>query len=251
MVSGTDIRRPRGQLGGADGPPPTYGPCRLMDFELEMAFFVGKGNALGDPITMDQADDHIFGACLMNDWSARDIQKWEYVPLGPFNAKNVGTTISPWIVTMEALEEFRVAGEVQEPVPLDYLREDDHAVYDINLEVSIQGEDMPAPHVVSRSNARHLYWSFKQQLVHHTSTGCNMRPGDLLGSGTISGPEPGSYGSMLEISWKGTKPVTMPDGSQRRFLADGDTVAMSGYCQGNGYRIGFGECTSSVMPAHK
>jgi fumarylacetoacetase len=222
---------------------------------LNSAFFYGgKGNKLGQPISMKEAEQHIFGVVLLNDWSARDIQKWEYVPLGPFGAKNFGTTISPWIVSMDALDAFRIPGIKQAPVPLAYLKEadgSDPAAYDINLNVSIRGKDMKDAFTVSRSNAKYLYWSMKQQLVHHTITGCNMNPGDLLGTGTISGPEPGSYGSMLEITWRGSKPVTLPDGSQRKFLLDGDEVLMTGFAQCEGYRIGFGECRGAILPIAK
>merc|ERR1711939_1242755 len=221
-----------------------------MDFELEMAFFVGPGNDMGHPLSMAEVEDHIFGCVVMNDWSARDIQKWEYVPLGPFGAKNFGTTISPWVVTMEALEPFRCQGKAQvEPELLPYLRQPGPQSYDIDLTVGIQAADMEEPHIVTRSNLKHLYYSMAQQLVHHSVTGCNMRPGDLLGSGTISGPDEASRGSMLEICWKGTKPVPMPDGSERKFLKDGDTVVMRGVCNGDGYKIGFGPCDGQVLPA--
>jgi fumarylacetoacetase len=254
VLSGVDIHRPQGQI-SADEKTPTFEPCKLLDFELELGFFYGgKGNKLGQPISMKEAEQHIFGVVLLNDWSARDIQKWEYVPLGPFGAKNFGTTISPWIVSMDALDAFRIPGIKQAPVPLAYLKEadgSDPAAYDINLNVSIRGKDMKDAFTVSRSNAKYLYWSMKQQLVHHTITGCNMNPGDLLGTGTISGPEPGSYGSMLEITWRGSKPVTLPDGSQRKFLLDGDEVLMTGFAQCEGYRIGFGECRGAILPIAK
>jgi len=251
VVSGTPVRRPMGQTKADDAPAPIFSPCRLLDFELEMAFFVGPGNELGDRIPIEQAEDHIFGVVVMNDWSARDIQKWEYVPLGPFTAKNFATTISPWVVTMEALEPFRSKSlyPQTEPEPLPYLKDDSAASYDIKLEVNLQSAKMDKPTTICRSNALHLYWTMKQQLVHHAVTGCNMCPGDLLGSGTISGPTPDSYGSMLEICWKGTKPLTLPSGEERRFLADGDTVTLVGYCQGEGYRIGFGECAGQILPA--
>jgi fumarylacetoacetase len=253
VVSGTDLKRPKGQLITPDTPqgPPTHGTCRLMDFELEMALYVGSGNKLGEPMTMDDAENSIFGLTTMNDWSARDIQKWEYVPLGPFGAKNFGTTVSPWIVTMEALEPFRIENQRQEPEPLAYLKEtrkEGLECYDIKLEVTIQGAEHKEPQRISLSNAKYLYWNFKQQLVHHTVTGCNMNPGDLLGSGTISGPTDTEYGSMLELSWKGTKEVAMADGSIRKFLKDGDEVNMIGWCQGEGYRVGFGDCKGRVLP---
>jgi len=271
VVSGTDIRRPCGQL-QTDAVDPskgsTYGPCRLMDFELEMAFFVGGApTELGEPVTMEEAEDHIFGMVLMNDWSARDIQKWEYVPLGPFGAKNFGTSISPWVVSLDALEPFRCAtsaGQQDNPVPLPYLVDPNYSSYDISLEVGIKpkqpdgdgggvaAEDDAGGEVsiVSRSNFRHLYWSIKQQLVHHTVTGCNMKPGDLLGSGTISGDSPEKFGSMLELSWKGSKEVPLTGGGVRKFLQDGDTVVMKGVCVGEGKaRIGFGACVGTVLPA--
>jgi fumarylacetoacetase len=255
VVSGTPVRRPRGQLSPAEaGGNPSYGTCRLMDFELEMAFFVGgPENKMGDSISMQEASDRIFGYVVMNDWSARDIQKWEYVPLGPFGGKNLGTTVSPWIVTPDALEPFLTAQQTQDPKPLPYLTEakdDTPPCFDIKLQVTVQGEGMKEPHTVSVSNAKYLYWSFKQQLVHHAVTGCNMRAGDLLGSGTISGPTEAEYGSMLELCWKGTKEIKMPDGSIRKFLKDKDEVNLIGYCQGEGYRVGFGPCKGVVLPAH-
>jgi len=249
VVSGTPLRRPRGQTRPADDQPPVFGPCRLLDFELEMAFFYGGGeNALGEAVPIERAHEHIFGMTLMNDWSARDIQKWEYVPLGPFTAKNLGTSISPWVVTMEALAPFAVDNYAQEPTPLPYLQHSDPYSFDIELAVALKPEG-GAESVVSRSNFRHMYWTMKQQLAHHSVTGCNMRPGDLLASGTISGPEPSSYGSMLELSWRGTKPLTLADGSQRKFLQDGDEVVMRGFCERDGVRVGFGECRGVVLPA--
>ena len=223
-----------------------------MDFELEMGAFVGPGNALGSPMSVSQADEALFGLVLMNDWSARDVQKWEYVPLGPFNGKNLMTTISPWVVPMAALEPFRIAGEPQVPPPLPYLREgkdEGKSAYNIQLAVSIQGAGMDKPKCVCTSNAKYLYWSFRQMLAHHTSTGCNMRPGDLIGSGTISGTTEDSFGSMLELCWKGTKDVDLGNWHKRKFLKDGDSVTLTGYCQGDGYRIGFGQCTGKVLPA--
>merc|ERR1719312_1826871 len=214
VVSGTPIRRPNGQTVAGDDVPPKFGPCRLMDFELETAFFTGPATKMGDPIPIEKAGDHIFGMVLMNDWSARDIQKWEYVPLGPFGAKNLGTTISPWVVTMEALMPFAFPNYVQDPTPFPYLQHNDAYTFDVALEVSIQPEGEANSSVVSRSNFKHMYWTMKQQLVHHTVTGCNMRPGDLLASGTISGPEPSSYGSMLELSWRGAKTVALGSSGQ-------------------------------------
>merc|ERR1719450_1096368 len=250
VVSGTPIRRPRGQTKPKDTEPPKFGPCRLMDFELEMAFFVGgPSKDLGTPIKIDEADEHIFGMVVMNDWSARDIQKWEYVPLGPFGAKNLGTSISPWVVTMEALKPFAVPNYVQDPAPFPYLQHADPYTFDVNLEVSIKPASSSTPSVVSQSNFKYMYWTMKQQLAHHTVTGCNMKPGDLLASGTISGPEPSSFGSMLELSWRGSKPVPLSDGGERKFLQDGDTVIMTGVCKGQGYNVGFGSVEGLVLPA--
>jgi fumarylacetoacetase len=249
VVSGAPIVRPHGQQSLVDGQPPVFGPSKLLDFELEMGAFVGPGNALSEPIKIADAHEHIFGFVLLNDWSARDIQKWEYVPLGPFLAKNFATSISPWVVTLDALEPFRQSGPVQEPVPLPYLRQTRGAAYDVQLTVSLEASGLDAPFVLSRSNLKYLYWSSEQQLVHHTISGCNMRAGDLLGTGTISGPTPDSYGSMLELSWRGTKPIQLPNGAERKFLQDGDTIVMRGHCQGDGYRIGFGEVRGTVLPA--
>jgi fumarylacetoacetase len=262
VLSGTPVRRPHGQTSATDDGPPTFGPSKTLDFELEMGCFVGPGNPLGTPLPVGAADDHIFGMVIVNDWSARDIQRWEYQPLGPFLAKNFATTISPWVVPMEALAPFRVPPPEQDPQPLPYLRSNAPAgesgalptppagwTYDIQLEVALQTAQQTTPHVICRSNFRHLYWTMAQQLAHHTITGCNMRPGDLLASGTISGPTPDSYGSMLELAWKGTKPLKLPSGEERRFLQDRDTVIMRAWCEGNGYRIGFGDCTGTVTPA--
>jgi fumarylacetoacetase len=251
VISGYNFHRPKGQLCPDETKPPIFGACQLLDFELELGVFVGPGNKLGHPIPIAEASEHIFGVVLLNDWSARDIQKWEYVPLGPFGAKNFCTSISPWVVTMEALQPFLCQGEPQiEPEPLPYLKQtSSNRVYNINLEVFLKTEKSETPHKISSSNARHLYWSFNQQLVHHTITGCNLQPGDLLGSGTISGPTEDSYGSMLELCWKGTKPINLPNGEVRRFLQDGDTVIFSGYCQGDSHRIGFGKCVGTVLPS--
>merc|ERR1711887_237363 len=250
VVSGTPIRRPMGQTKPVDTDPPKFGPCRLMDFELEMAFFVGgPPTDLGSPINIEDAEDHIFGMVVMNDWSARDIQKWEYVPLGPFGAKNLGTSISPWVVTMEALKPFVVPNYNQDPPPFPYLQHDDPYTFDINLEVAIKSAGSSISTTVSRSNFKYMYWTMKQQLAHHTITGCNMRPGDLLASGTISGPDPSSYGSMLELSWRGSKPISLTGGGERKFLQDGDTVTMTGVCQGEKYSVGFGTVEGRVLPA--
>lgn len=247
VLSGTDIVRPRGQVKPKDAPP-EFIASRQLDFELEMGFFVGTGNDLGKPIAVEDARDHIFGMVLLNDWSARDIQAWEYQPLGPFLAKNFATSISPWVVTMDALEPFRVAGPGQDPAPLPYLGSDSANGLDITLEVTLQSARMDAPQIISRSNMKYLYWGLEQMLAHHTVTGCNMRPGDLCGTGTISGPTEDSYGSLLELTWRGEKPIALPGGESRTFLQDGDTITMKGYCQGDGYRIGFGEVMGKILP---
>jgi len=249
VVSGTPVRRPCGQSRSDDTKPPVFGPCKIMDFELEMAFFVGPPNALGEPIVAAKAHEHIFGFTLMNDWSARDIQKWEYVPLGPFTGKNFATSISPWVVTVDALMPFALENTVQDPQPLPYLCHDDRFRFDVHLEVAIKAGDEKEQGVVSRSNLKHMYWTPKQQLAHHTVTGCNVQPGDLMGSGTISGPEKESFGSMLELSWKGTQEVPIGNGVVRKFLKDGDDVIMTGYAQGDGYRVGFGTCSGTVLPS--
>jgi fumarylacetoacetase len=249
VISGTDLRRPRGQTKADNAEKPTFGPSRNVDFELETGFFIGPGNDLGQPIPIEKAPEHIFGMVLVNDWSARDIQRWEYVPLGPFLAKNFGTSISPWVVTMEALEPFKTASPQQSPEPLPYLQSPSAAAYDIHLEVTLQGAKMNAPHRICLSNFKYLYWTMAQQLAHHTSNGCNLRTGDLLASGTISGPTPDSFGSLLELCWKGTKPLTFPNGEARTFIEDGDRITMSGWCQGDGYRVGFGEVTGRIVPA--
>ncbi len=249
IVSGTPIHRPKGQQIPNDSKQPVYGPSRLMDFELEMGFVIGKKTNLGDTVSTHQAEDYIFGLSLFNDWSARDIQKWEYVPLGPFLGKNFASTLSPWIITMDALEPFRVSGPVQEPAVLPYLQYEGQKNYDVNLEVTIQPEEGEGK-VVCQSNFKYMYWNMCQQLAHHTVNGCNINVGDLYASGTISGKSPDSYGSMLEITWRGTKPVQMPDGSERKFIADNDTVIMRGWCEKDGVRIGFGETAGKILPAH-
>lgn len=251
VPSGTDVVRPRGQLKPDDGPP-VLGPSRLLDFELELGVFIGCGNELGTSIPIASSAEHLFGMVLVNDWSARDIQKWEYVPLGPFLGKSFATSVSPWVVMMDALEPFRVAGEPQSgenPEVLEYLRQREPRVFDIALEVLLQTPAMRAPAVIARTNARHLYWSFEQQVAHHTVNGCNLRPGDLLASGTISGPGEDSYGSLLELSWRGSRPLRLPDGEQRAFLEDGDRVILRGWAQGEGFRIGLADVEASVLPA--
>lgn len=249
VLSGTNLHRPKGQTIANDSNHPVFGPSKNLDFELEVGFLTGPGNTLGKPIPIDEADDHIFGLVLINDWSARDIQKWEYQPLGPFLAKNWATSISPWIVTMEALKPFEVDAPDQSPKPLDYLFQTKPTTYDINLEVFLKTDQTDTPQMICSSNFRHLYWSMAQQLAHHTITGCNIRPGDLYGSGTISGPEVHSYGSMLELAWKGTKPLKLSNGEERTFLEDGDEVIMTGFAQGTDFRIGFGEVKGKILPA--
>lgn len=248
VISGTPFYRPKGQTCPDETQPPVFGASKLLDFELEMAFVIGKPTQLGESISTTDAEDYIFGLALFNDWSARDIQKWEYVPLGPFLAKNFISTLSPWIVTLDALEPFRTDGYVQDPPVLDYLKYEGKKNYDIQLEVDIQ-PDGGEPFTVCRSNFKYMYWTMVQQLAHHTINGCNVRVGDLCASGTISGPTPESYGSMLELSWRGTKPITLPDGSQRRFINDGDTVILRGFGVNNGLRIGFGAAAAKVLPA--
>jgi fumarylacetoacetase len=248
IPSNQAFHRPKGQQKLDDQENPVFGPCKLLDFELEMGFFTYEGKPLGDQIHTNEADDYIFGMCLFNDWSARDIQKWEYVPLGPFLAKNFASSMSCWIVTLDALEPFRIPGPQQEPKVLPYLEYDGNKHLDIKLEVSIKvpnGDEK----TVTESNYKYMYWNMNQQLAHHSVNGCDIKCGDLLASGTISGPNEGSYGSMLEISWKGTKPLDMPDGSQRKFINDGDSVIMKGYSKNEDVRIGFGEVRTLLLPA--
>ena len=248
ILSGTNIYRPKGQQLPTDSDTPTFGPCKLLDFELEMAFITGQGKNLGETISTQEADDYIFGMCIFNDWSARDIQKWEYVPLGPFLGKSFASSISPWIVTLDALEPFRVPGEKQEPAVLPYLEFEGNKNIDINLEVLLNSNNFE-PHTISKSNYKYMYWNMTQQLAHHTINGCNINAGDMMASGTISGNTPEAYGSMLELSWKGTKPIPMPDGSERIFLQDNDSLIMRAHCQANHYRIGFGEVKTKILPA--
>ena len=249
IVSSTPVQRPNGQTRAPDANRPAFGPCRKLDFELETAFIVGEGNPIGEPIAVADAERRIFGMVLMNDWSARDIQQWEYAPLGPFNSKSFATSISPWIVTLEALDPFRVDGPRQEPEPMAYLRQPGRHAFDIELEVQLRPEGDAQAATISRTNFRYLYWSMAQQLAHHTVGGCNTRVGDLMGSGTISGPTPGSFGSLLELAWNGQKPLALPSGKSRAFLEDGDEVVITGCCRGNGYRVGFGEVRGRVLPA--
>jgi fumarylacetoacetase len=247
-VSGHSFHRPKGQQKPADSEQPVFGPSKLLDFELETAFVIGKKTEMGESVSTAQADDYIFGMLLFNDWSARDIQTWEYVPLGPFLAKNFASTVSPWIVTLEALEPFRTKGYEQEPKVFPYLQYTGHKNIDIRLETYIQPENA-APTKVCTSNYKYMYWTMEQQLAHHTVNGCNINVGDLMASGTISGPQPHEYGSMLELSWRGTKPIKMNDGSERKFINDKDTVIMKGWCEKDGMRVGFGECSAKVLPA--
>ena len=249
MVSDVAVHRPKGQTipNGAD--QPIFGPSARVDFELEMGFITGKNTKLGSSISTSEADDYIFGLVLLNDWSARDIQKWEYVPLGPFLAKNFASHISPWIVTLEALEPFKVAGPKQEPEVLPYLQYNGQKNYDVNLSVSITPEGSEEK-TVCNSNLKYMYWNMAQQLAHHTVNGCNIKVGDLYGSGTISGKDENSYGSMLELAWMGTKPLKMNDGSERKFINDGDTVTMRGFAEKEGKRVGFGEVSAKILPAN-
>jgi len=247
-VSGTPLHRPKGQMKPADAEVPNFGPCKLLDFELETAFIIGKSTQLGESISTEKADDYIFGMTLFNDWSARDIQTWEYIPLGPFLSKNFASTISAWIVTLDALEPFRTEGYVQEPKVFPYLEYAGNKNIDIKLQVAIQPENSSET-VICNSNYKYMYWTMEQQLAHHTVNGCNVNVGDMMGSGTISGPQPHEYGSMMELSWKGTKPLTLNDGTERKFINDNDTVILRGYCQNEHVRIGFGECKAKLLPA--
>ncbi len=247
VVSGTPIRRPMGQYKPAPDAAPVYGPTRQLDMELEMGFITYAGNALGDRITTAEAEERIFGLVLFNDWSARDIQAWEYVPLGPFLGKNFGSSMSPWVVTLDALEPFRIASPAQDPPVLPYLQQSGPHHFDIALEAAIASNGGET--VICRSNFKHLYWSMAQQLAHHTVNGCNVRAGDLMASGTISGETPDSYGSLLELTWKGTKPLTLHDGTERKFLNDGDTLIMRGRAEKDGVIVGFGEVRGEVLAA--
>jgi fumarylacetoacetase len=249
VVSGTQVRRPRGQLKPPGAEVPSFGPCKRLDFELEMGFVVGQPSKMGEMLTEKQAEEMIFGFTILNDWSARDIQQWEYVPLGPFQAKAFATSISPWIVTREALEPFRLHGPAQDPAPLPYLKQALPNNYDLQLDVSLRAAGMNEAMRICRTNFKYMYWSSVQQLMHHASSGCAMNIGDVLGSGTISGPDKDSRGSLLEISWNGTEPVELPGGAKRTFLEDGDSLAMRGWCQGDGYRVGFGEVEGTILPA--
>jgi len=248
ILSGTDIVRPKGQTKAPDAPAPSFGNSERLDFELEMGVLIGAGNSLGEAVSVNAAEDYVFGLALVNDWSARDIQTWEYQPLGPFLAKNFATSLSPWIITLEALEPFRCSGPKQDPKPLEYLRNTKDSTFDINLEIYLKTENMDSDQLISSSNYNYLYWNMNQQIAHHTITGCNLRTGDLLASGTISGPAKDNRGSMLELSWLWTEPIKLSSGDERKSLEDGDTVTLRGWCQGDGYRIGFGDCTGTILP---
>ena len=247
IPSGIPVNRPMGQTLPNGEPTPVFGPSRMVDFELEIAFITTDANVMGENIPINEAEDYIFGMVLMNDWSTRDIQKWEYVPLGPFLAKNFATSISPWIITMDALEPFRAKGPKQDPSPLPYLQQKGKHNFDVNLEVAIQTENKNTT-IVSKSNFKYMYWSMSQQLTHHTSNGCRVNSGDMMGSGTISGSRTDSYGSMLELTLGGKNPIKLNDGTERKFINDGDTVIMKGFCKNNGVRIGFGAVSSKLLP---
>lgn len=249
-VSGTPVARPSGQMCPPESQQPVFGPSRALDFELEMGVFIGgKTNMLGQPIRMSDAERNLFGLVLMNDWSARDIQRWEYQPLGPFLSKNFATTISPWVVTFEALAGFKTDNFKQDFQPLPYLRHDDKFNFDIQLEVDYKPSQLNSSKVICRTNYKYLYWTAKQMVAHHTVTGCNLQPGDMFGTGTISGPEPDSYGSLMELAWRGTKPIEFEDNVTRTYIEDGDEIIFRGFCQGENYRVGFGECTGLVLPS--
>jgi fumarylacetoacetase len=249
IVSGKNIHRPKGQIMPLDSETPIYSSSNRVDFELEMGYIIGKNSSLGSSISTTDSQDYIFGKVLFNDWSARDIQKWEYVPLGPFLGKSFASSISPWVVTMEALDPFRIAGPIQEPNVLDYLKFDGLKNYDINLSVSITPEDSNIESIVCNSNFKYMYWNMNQQIAHHTVNGCNLNVGDMMASGTISGHTKDSYGSMLELSWGGKNPIELKDGSTRTFINDMDTVTMRGYCEKNNIRVGFGEVKSKILPS--
>ena len=249
IVSGKNIHRPKGQIMPLDSETPIFSSSNRVDFELEMGYIIGKNSSLGSSISTTDSQDYIFGKVLFNDWSARDIQKWEYVPLGPFLGKSFASSISPWVVTMEALDPFRIAGPVQEPNVLDYLKFDGLKNYDINLSVSITPEDSNIESIVCNSNFKYMYWNMNQQIAHHTVNGCNLNVGDMMASGTISGHTKDSYGSMLELSWGGKNPIELKDGSTRTFINDMDTVIMKGYCEKNNIRVGFGEVKSKILPS--
>lgn len=253
FVSGTDFHRPKGQTCPDETQPPIFGPTKRLDIELEMATVIGTGNPIGDSISVDEAEDHVFGFVLFNDWSARDIQKWEYVPLGPFLAKNFFSSISPWVVTIEALEPFRVPAPEQNPEVLPYLKGKNRLNFDVQLEVYLTPhssfDTQNSSFKICRSNFKNMYWTVAQQIAHHTVNGCNLNPGDMLASGTISGKEPDSFGSLLELTWGGKNPITVPDGSVRKFVEDYDTIIIRGFAQKGEIRVGFGEVKTTILPA--
>jgi fumarylacetoacetase len=251
VVSGTPFHRPKGQTRDDANTPPIFGPSRRLDYELEVGAIIGRGNPLGEPVPIDRAEEQIAGLCLVNDWSARDIQTWEYQPLGPFLAKNFATSISPWVVTLDALEPFRVPPPPRpegDPAPLPYLSSTSDRAFDITLEVWLRSDKMREPMLISRGNFRDMYWTFAQLVAHHTSSGCNLQPGDLIASGTVSGTTKESRGCLLERTWRGTEPLELPNGETRKFLEDGDEVIFRGYCERDRLRIGFGECRGVVLP---
>jgi fumarylacetoacetase len=247
VVSGTEINRPKGQMKPADADQPVFGPCQQLDFELEMAFILNQNTEMGESISTQEAENAIFGMVVFNDWSARDIQSWEYVPLGPFLAKNFGSSVSPWVVTLEALEPFRTSSPTQDPEVLEYLKFEGDKNYDINLEVYIQPEN-GEQNLISESNYKHMYWNMAQQLAHHTVNGCNVEVGDMYASGTISGSDPKSFGSMLELTWRGQNPITLNNGEERKFINDNDTVTMKAWAEKEGIRVGFGEVSGKIIP---
>jgi fumarylacetoacetase len=247
VVSGTEINRPKGQMKPADADQPVFGPCQQLDFELEMAFILNQNTEMGESISTQEAENAIFGMVVFNDWSARDIQSWEYVPLGPFLAKNFGSSVSPWVVTLEALEPFRTSSPTQDPEVLEYLKFEGDKNYDINLEVYIQPEN-GEQNLISESNYKHMYWNMAQQLAHHTVNGCNVEVGDMYASGTISGSDPKSFGSMLELTWRGQNPITLSNGEERKFINDNDTITMKAWAEKEGVRVGFGEVSGKIIP---
>lgn len=248
VISGVNLHRPKGQMKPADAEKPIFGPSKQLDFELEMAFIVNKNTNLGESISTSEAEDVIFGLVIFNDWSARDIQSWEYVPLGPFLGKNFGSSISPWVVTIEALEPFRIESPKQEPEVLDYLKFEGNKNFDIQLEVYLQPENSQE-NLISKSNYKYMYWNMAQQLAHHTINGCNIEVGDIYASGTISGPAKSSFGSMLELTWRGTEPLKLSNGEERKFIEDNDSIIMKGFSEKNGIRVGFGEVKGKILPA--
>ncbi|MCE7736774.1 MAG: fumarylacetoacetase [Candidatus Heimdallarchaeota archaeon] len=250
IVSGQDIKRPSGQLKPPTMDKPYFGPSKRLDYEFEMGIYIGVGNDLGEPIPIANTMDHIFGLVILNDWSARDIQGWEYRPLGPFNAKNFASSVSPWVVPIDALTDFQIELPTQDPEVLDYLKEDKRISFNITLDIELQTEKMDKPVLLGKSNFKNIYWTMNQMVAHHSITGCNMQTGDLLGTGTISGPTKESRASLLESSWGGKEPISLPNGEERKFLEDGDTVIMKAYCQNDKYRIGFGEVRTTILPAN-